>query len=226
MASSPKFLSPLFLLILLSWKVHARESQFFSKFSASTVPTVAVNNGDKSNVEWTTVPSKEEDEQPSFLPESQSYGLYGEESKKVPTSTTTTKLGNELYRGSTYVPYTTGTNQETHATSNNNHINNYYENTNAFEEDQQENLGETSLQQTGYNPTNSNQNTNNNNYYYSDAYGNTEKQGMSDTRFLENGKYYHDVKNENKYYTNPNQNQNSGYNYDTSQVVQNEHYVP
>ncbi|KAG8482188.1 hypothetical protein CXB51_026833 [Gossypium anomalum] len=47
------------------------------------------------------------------------------------------------------------------------------------------------------------ENQNNNNYYNgNNEYNNVEKQGMSDTRFLENGKYYHDVSSENNYYPN------------------------
>lgn len=48
---------------------------------------------------------------------------------------------------------------------------------------------------------------NNNGYYASNintnGYDQIQRQGMSDTRFLENGRYYHDVKNENgNYYSN------------------------
>ncbi|KAK8477953.1 hypothetical protein V6N13_017620 [Hibiscus sabdariffa] len=50
---------------------------------------------------------------------------------------------------------------------------------------------------------------NNNNYYYDDGGNNErERQGMSDTRFVEGGKYYYDVKNGNYY---PN-----GYEYSSS----------
>ncbi|KAF3444072.1 hypothetical protein FNV43_RR13762 [Rhamnella rubrinervis] len=47
---------------------------------------------------------------------------------------------------------------------------------------------------------------NNNGYYTSNnpnGYDQIQRQGMSDTRFLENGRYYHDVKNDNvNYYNN------------------------
>ncbi|KAJ8761375.1 hypothetical protein K2173_001505 [Erythroxylum novogranatense] len=198
MAFSAKFLSLLLLLALLSPNAYARESRFFSKVSASTAPTVTDNNSN-NNVKETTVRTKKEDEQPSFWPETQSYGLYSQESSVIPT-TATTKHDNAPYKTSTYVPYTT-------ETGNTNDNNNYYHesnqyNNNAFEEKQNSNFGETSLQQNRYytsnNPdityynTNPDNSYNNNNYYYrsSNAYGNTEKQGMSDTRFLENGKYF------------------------------------
>ncbi|PSS05680.1 hypothetical protein CEY00_Acc18949 [Actinidia chinensis var. chinensis] len=59
-----------------------------------------------------------------------------------------------------------------------------------------------------YNNKNGYTTTNNNNFYntngYSENYKNgngyvSQKQGMSDTRFMENGKYYYNVKNENYY---------------------------
>ncbi|KAG4124254.1 hypothetical protein ERO13_D10G028200v2 [Gossypium hirsutum] len=47
------------------------------------------------------------------------------------------------------------------------------------------------------------ENQNNNNYYNgNNEYNNVEKQGMSDTRYLENGKYYYRVGSENNYYPN------------------------
>ncbi|MBA0729835.1 hypothetical protein Golax_004586 [Gossypium laxum] len=47
------------------------------------------------------------------------------------------------------------------------------------------------------------ENQNNNNYYNgNNGYNNVEKQGMSDTRYLENGKYYYGVGSENNYYPN------------------------
>ncbi|XP_039004257.1 protein E6-like isoform X2 [Hibiscus syriacus] len=44
--------------------------------------------------------------------------------------------------------------------------------------------------------------SNNKNTYYYNNRNNGEKQGMSDTRYLENGKYYYDVKSESNYYPN------------------------
>ncbi|KAJ8761521.1 hypothetical protein K2173_001656 [Erythroxylum novogranatense] len=232
MAFSAKFLSLLLLLAVLSPNAYARESRFFSKVSASTAPTVTDNNSN-NNVKETTVATKKEDEQPSFVPETQSYGLYSQESLTVIPTTATTKLGNAPYKTSTYVPYTTETGNTNINNNNYYHESNQYNN-NAFEERQNSNFGETSLQQNRYYTSTNPDNTyhtpnpdnsyNNNNYHYrsSNAYGNTEKQGMSDTRFLENGKYFYDLVNENnydkgQYYTNPNQNQNQNqvYNYDT-----------
>ncbi|XVF27591.1 hypothetical protein REPUB_Repub14bG0121700 [Reevesia pubescens] len=87
---------------------------------------------------------------------------------------------------------------------NNNNKNTYY-NKNSYEPSEQQNLGEAMFTEKGWS-TKENQNSNN---YYSGnkGYNNGEKHGMSDTRYLENGKYYYDVKSENNYY--PNQFENS-----------------
>ncbi|PSS16432.1 hypothetical protein CEY00_Acc13867 [Actinidia chinensis var. chinensis] len=71
------------------------------------------------------------------------------------------------------------------------------------EEKEEEEKWSPSNNKNGYTTT-----TTTNNYYntngYSESYKNgndyvSEKQGMSDTRFMENGKYYYNVKNENYY---------------------------
>ncbi|GMI93448.1 hypothetical protein HRI_003014100 [Hibiscus trionum] len=81
--------------------------------------------------------------------------------------------------------------------NNNNNNNNYYNGNNEYNKNA---YGESMFTEKGWS-TKENNNNNNNNYY------NGEKQGMSDTRFLENGKYYYDLKSENNYY--PNQFENS-----------------
>uniref|UniRef100_A0A2P2IQJ6 Protein E6-like n=1 Tax=Rhizophora mucronata TaxID=61149 RepID=A0A2P2IQJ6_RHIMU len=188
MASSPKFICLVFLLLtLFSTQIDGRESMFFNKVSANPTTTTTINNNNVNNA------NKEEDQQPSFLPETQSYGLYGQESSELPAN----KLGNARYTTSSYVPsYKSETNGYNTNYYNNN--NNRYNNNNAYEE-QPEKLGETSLQETGYYGTMSNQN----NYYTgANGYSNTGKQGMSDTRYLENGKYFYDLDNEKNYYQN------------------------
>ncbi|KAJ6999880.1 hypothetical protein D5086_008091 [Populus alba] len=230
MAPSPRLISFLFLLTIFSKQIHARESQFFSKVSATTATpsTTTINN---NNVQDKTLPSKQEESfnkqelDPAFIPDTQNgYGLYGQESSRFPT---TTKLANAPYTTTTYQPYKTQTQtQETYTnyptdsttTTTNNHYNN-----NGYEE-QQQNFGETSLQGSEY--TNmGNQNNNKyyngansyNNKYYNGAnsYTNDEKQGMSDTRYLANGKYYYDLNNENSNYYRNQYQQNSRNNYNT-----------
>ncbi|KAJ6402120.1 hypothetical protein OIU84_014242 [Salix udensis] len=257
MAPSPKLISFLFLAIF-SVQIHARESQFFSKVSATTATpsTTAVNY---NNVQDKTLPSKAEESlnkqevDPAFIPDTQNgYGLYGQESSQFPT---TTKLANAPHTTTTYQPYKTQTQtQETYTnypadTTTTTTTDNYY-NKNAYGE-QQQNFGETSLQESEYtrmgnqnnknkyyngaNSYNNNNNeynngansynnnneysngannyNNNNNEYNNGAnsYKNDEKQGMSDTRYLENGKYYYDLNNENSNYY-PNQYQQSSRN--------------
>uniref|UniRef100_A0A6M2FAT4 Protein E6 n=1 Tax=Populus davidiana TaxID=266767 RepID=A0A6M2FAT4_9ROSI len=228
MAPSPRLISFLFLLTIFSKQIHARESQFLSKVSATTATpsTTTINN---NNVQDKTLPSKEEESfnkqelDPALIPDTQnSYGLYGQESFQFPT---TTKLVNAPYTTTTYQPYKTQTqtqetytNYPTDSTTTNNHYSN-----NAYEE-QPQNFGETRLQESEYaNMGNQNNkyyngaNSYNNKYYNgANSYNNDEKQGMSDTRYLEKGKYYYDLKGESSTNYNPNQyQQDSRNNYNT-----------
>ncbi|KAJ9136127.1 hypothetical protein P3X46_033235 [Hevea brasiliensis] len=254
MASAPKLISFFFLLAFFFMQTYARESQFFSKVPVTNpTPTTTINSK-----EVATIPNKEEnlnkqEEEPTFMRETQKngYGLYGQESTQTQFPTTT-KLGNAPYTTSTYSPYRTQIQNQETSTSYPNTNTNYYDknrySNNAFEEEQQ-NLGETSLHERSYTPK-TNQN---NNYYYNGAngYKNEGKQGMSDTRYLQNGRYFFDPKGGNSYY-NPNQYQTSRNNYDSRgsyynnyentneysnsaesyqnqenfQEVQDEHYVP
>ncbi|KAK8642104.1 hypothetical protein V6N13_011464 [Hibiscus sabdariffa] len=179
MASSPKLISLLFLLALFSMQIHARE--FFSK-----IPTANTN-------EKETTTRQQEEQEPRFVPETRNgYGLYGHETGAGEPSFTTKE---------TYEPYVTPVkyhpdepyNSIPESSSNNK---------NAYESTEQQNLGEATFTEKGWNTK---ENQNNNNYYYNGNNG--KKQGLSDTRYLENGKYYYDVKSENNYY--PNQFDNS-----------------
>ena len=195
MAPSLKHFPFLLLLILFSssLQIHARDSQFFSKV---TNP----NNNNNNVKEESQLPNKEEleskqlkeqEQEPTFVPDTQEgYGLYGHGSGQLPPSTT----GNNI-------PY---------AEYSNNNNNNYYYNKNSYNAKQQ-GLKDTVLYDTGYttmsnrnnyyngdnvyssSSSNNNNNNNNNNGY------NTKQQGMSDTRFLENGRYYYDLNSEKNY---------------------------
>ena len=177
-----KTLSFLLLAIfLLSHHSQARDSQFFSKFTNT--------NNNNNNVKETTTTAvvnpnnvnKEEDE-PAFVPETQKdgYGLYGHESGQFPPSDTRNEeqhyTNTNTNTHTTYEPYTTPVGH-----------------TYKPAETQGANLYAN--------------NNNNNNNYESNNFGENkyvaERQGMSDTRFLENGRYYHDVSNEKMTY-NPN----------------------
>ncbi|KAL4626898.1 hypothetical protein ACB092_05G129300 [Castanea dentata] len=215
MAPSAKFISLLFILTLFFFvQIHARESQFFSK----------VTNVNNDAQETTTVfPNKEEtltkhEQQPVFIPQTQNgYGLYGHESGQFPptttttTPTTTTSLTNVNAAPYTPTPTTTTNNNAPFKT--------------VFEDDESLNKYLNSNQNYNYNPNpNPNNNNNQNNEFYynnnandasnnynnnngANSYSNAEKQGMSDTRFLENGKYYYDLNLESNY--NPNRYENS-----------------
>ncbi|TYI04630.1 hypothetical protein ES332_A10G033000v1 [Gossypium tomentosum] len=265
MASSPKLISYFFLLALFSVEIHGRD--FFSK-----IPSVNTNEKEVTNKEEQTTLGKKEQE-PRFIPETQSYGLYGHESGQLPPSTTSTK--------ETYEPYVTPVKYHPDepynsipASKTNNKDSYFYSKTNAYGNAEQQSEAKfnekgwatketnnynvnyyngnnealftekgwsTKENQNSHNYYNGNnealftekgwstkenqnrnnyyngnneamftekgwstkENQNNNNYYNgNNEYNNVEKQGMSDTRFLENGKYYHDVSSENNYYPN------------------------
>jgi hypothetical protein len=193
MAPISKFLSFLFLTTLsFSLHIHARDSQFFSK----------VTHVDNNNVKDRDVPNpnnegplnKPQQQQPDFMPETEnSYGLYGHESDHLPsTAATTTTTTNSNF-------------EDTNKYYNNDAYNTKYYNKDTFGNNQNE-LSETKYNEEGYNSMMEKQNNNNNNaanersfYNNNNNYNaennmyNGEKQGMSDTRYLEGGKYYYDV---------------------------------
>lgn len=90
--------------------------------------------------------------------------------------------------------------------NNNNQNNEFYYNNNAYHASQNGLRDSRLTQREGY-TTLANQNNYNNNNNGANSYNNAERQGMSDTRFLENGKYYYDLNLENNY--NPNRYENS-----------------
>ena len=177
MAPSPKHLSFIFLTFLISSSlIQARESKFFSKFTrdenTATIPTTTTNN--HATTPTTTTTNDKETELPE---EHAPLGKQDEEPSFIPQ----TGNGHGLYGRdkNQYSPTTT--------------TNNAY--------DMYANLpGKTSTEEYSsgsykYKEFNTDSN-NNNNYNYNNNNNNNwskhEKQGMSDTRFLENGKYYKD----------------------------------
>ncbi|CAK8530583.1 unnamed protein product [Lathyrus sativus] len=157
----------LFTTLLFPLHTIARESEFFSK----------VTHFNKE--ESPTVTNKPEEQQPSFLPQTEnSYGLYGHESDHLPTNTaaTNSEFENNNYNNKYY---------------NNDAYNTKYYNKDPFGNSQNEqSYNYNSMMEKQNNNERPLYNNNNNNYY------NGEKQGMSDTRFLEGGKYFHDINNE------------------------------
>ncbi|XP_021830230.1 protein E6-like [Prunus avium] len=200
MASAAKLFSFLFFLasLLFSQQAQARESQFFSK-----VANVNNNNNyvKETEVPKTETPVKKQEQEPAFIPETQSgYGLYGHESGQLPPTTTTT--GAPYTTTTTGVPYTT-TNGAQFTTTNNNlpytaesekeqqhtnkypetystqyrpNKNNFYYNGNNFES----NPSDTRFTQSSYTTTTTPTNYQNTHYNY-----NAEKQGLSDARLTQ-----------------------------------------
>ncbi|KAJ4729748.1 Protein E6-like protein [Melia azedarach] len=83
-------------------------------------------------------------------------------------------------------------------TNGNKYSKNEYTNGNNYKNVYPSNYNNVYTSYTGYTGNNNNGYTSN---YNTNSYE-TEKKGISDTRFLENGKYYYDVKNENNYFPN------------------------
>ncbi|XP_022762514.1 protein E6-like [Durio zibethinus] len=185
MASLAKHITFFFLLVLSSSvQIRARESMFFSKIfhlggkiSPQEVPTPSP----------APAPANSEGQLDPY------HGLYGQGSgmfppvkKTVSTSNTPTTFENDLLAEELAdEKYETG------------YENNKYNN-NGYTLSNYNSNGDTSS------------NYNNNGYTLSNYNNNgyeTERQGMSDTRFVEGGKYYYDVKNGNYY---PNGYESSG----------------
>ncbi|XP_062003239.1 protein E6-like, partial [Rosa rugosa] len=101
---------------------------------------------------------------------------------------------DELYTTTTRTTTNDDNNNIPYTHYNPNKNSNYYNNN---YETNQNRMNDKRLQHSTTTPT-----TQNSNSYY-----NVERQGMSDTRFLENGKYYYDPNSENNY--NQNQYKNS-----------------
>lgn len=181
MALPSKYFSLVFLLALLSLQTQARESQFFSKVTNPNVVKYPHQFHSK-------------EEEPTFIPQTQTgYGLYGHETTELsPTTTTTTTTPR------TFEPYTTTPQYKTQSEEPVNkypktYNNNYYNNENTFENSPNGGRTETRLAGSGYvaNP---------NGYYNSNGGGyNVERKGMSDTRYMEGGKYYYDINSEKNY---------------------------
>lgn len=207
MAPFSNFISFLFFTtLLLSLQINARQSQFFSKV------THAENNGQEKELSNKEEPLNKPEKEPLFVPETDNnYGLHGHESGQFPPRTTIDTAAAATITTTTYQPYKTESeeemnkytknkysyyNKDAYNTNQNDFNNNNYFNKDAYGGNQNE-LGNTRYTYGVYNSM-SNQN-NNNNYYNNNAanrWNNGEKQGMSDTRFMEGGNYYYDVESE------------------------------
>lgn len=218
MAPSSNYISFLFLTTLLfALQITVRDSQFFSKvthFDKDNVKVTELPNKEAPEV-------NKPEQQPPFIPETEnSYGLYGhhDESNQVPSTTPTsyhpykTEFENSNNKNYNNDAYNTRFSETSY--------NNKYYNKDSYEGNQYE-LSDTKYTEEGYNNkyhnsyqnnynndaanekysynnnNNKNYNAHNNRYntYNSNAVSryNGERQGISDTRFLEGGKYFYDV---------------------------------
>ncbi|KAF5810946.1 putative protein E6 [Helianthus annuus] len=243
--SSMALISYFILLTLtLSSTIHARESQFFNKFSNNNQQQPLNTNQEQplnTNQQQQQQPlNTNQQEQPEFIPQTQdsdSYGLYGHESGQLPPSatTTTTNNNNNLpdYLPENYNPvaYTTPIHSNTQeyipdeykeypqANKYNGESRMYNSEKQGFDFDDARFM---ETREGGGNVYNSEKQVEDQRYnsemqgmgrYGTRGNGNMynpEKQGMSDTRFLENGKYYYDINMEN-----PNSNANMNMNMNT-----------
>lgn len=204
MAYSAKHLTLFLLISLLStFHSHARDSQFFDK-----VPSTTTNV-----VKETQVPNKEDplsyqELEPNFLPQNENgYSLYGHESGQLPPSTTTKipynaesekPLSKYLPKNYNPVAYVTesedihNSNSFTEESYNTRTNNNNYGDDN-FNERPQE-LSVTKF--TGGESYSTTPNNHENYYNNGGRPNNFKPQGMSDTRLLQNGKFFYDVNSE------------------------------
>ncbi|XP_010260323.1 PREDICTED: protein E6 [Nelumbo nucifera] len=186
------------------------------------------NNGKETELPKKEETPSKEDEEPSFTPESENgYGLYGHGSGQLPPTTDNDAYyttGNLRAEKTTTSEYNNGGNYE-YKQFNKRYPNNFYStnngyetkqqvglegtrftsteylnnNNNGYETKQQQTMGGARLADTSYLNNNNNYHySNNNNKYRNNGYA-TEQQGMSDTRFLEGGKYFYDMKKESSY---------------------------
>jgi hypothetical protein len=188
MAPLSNYISFLLLTtLLLPLQTIARESQFFSKVTHFNKETKIPNKEESSTV------TNKPDEQPPFIPQTEnSYGLYGHESDHLPsTAGATTTTTNPNFEDT-----------NNYQNDNNKYYHNDAYNTKYYNKDTFGNY-QNELSDTKYNEEQNNNNNvanersfytnNNNNYNAENNKYNGEKQGMSDTRYLEGGKYYYDV---------------------------------
>ncbi|KAF9611607.1 hypothetical protein IFM89_033611 [Coptis chinensis] len=220
MASPAKILCFLFLFFFISSpQIHARENQFFSKVSRDNTNT-NINSGN-NNVEVTelspkkSISSHKQDEQPSFTQENHNgYGLYGRDMDQEAgfAYSSTPQKSTEEYNGGENSEYMFN-NAIPYNSNNNNQEAGFTYSSTPQKSTKEYNGGENSeyMFNNGI-PYNSNNNDNHyngfetrqkrmkgNNGYYNynnkNQYPN-QQQGMSDTRFLENGRYYYDLNDE------------------------------
>lgn len=218
-----------------------RERESFSKFTNANdngdkeKARVVPNTKEEALPAQEALKKQEDQEQePAFLPQTQNgYGLYGHEEMFEDTPATAA-TGNRPSRTAmpddSFYSYPNGNSESS---------NNYYNDRsydrrsdNYFDKDayvtgrreqarntylpEEQNFGSNArLQDSSYTTTTTtgSRAMNDRNSYYTggNRFGAGKQEGMSDTRFMANGKYYYDVDNEEKYYQNRYERSRPGY---------------
>ncbi|XP_022142077.1 protein E6-like [Momordica charantia] len=230
MASSVKLCSVLVLLSLLLLQIHARESSFFSKVpnngvkEETEIPIEPLTKPGKKE-------QQQQQQEPNFIPQAQNsgYGLYGHESGQLPPSdakfsdpaagrpfTTTSTNYNYQNDDVSYKAESEEYYEEEDSNNNNDYSNDNFQNGNSkpyensfyynkdLYDNGRRNFGSTRLSRGDYTTTPLYEQEKNS--YYNGGGGGggvAERQGMSDTRFMENGKYFYDLDREPHHYRKP-----------------------
>ncbi|KAF3606621.1 hypothetical protein DY000_02047258 [Brassica cretica] len=200
-------------LVLLSTQINARESYFFGKFHRESPKDQNPNNV----LPLETSDKKEQEQDPTFVPESENgYGLYGHENtynnnNKEEFNNNNNKY-DEKFNGETFSTPSLSETEESY----NNYEENYPKKTESYDNNRYNNeefnnkYDENFKEEFNNNKYDENNNENKRGIYNSNAYGteleretpykgyshNLERQGMSDTRFMEKGNYYYDLYND------------------------------
>ncbi|XP_030512793.1 protein E6-like [Rhodamnia argentea] len=174
---------------------------------------------------------EDQEQEPAFLPQTQNgYGLYGheemfEDTPATTTATTRDRPSRTAMPDDSFYSYPNGDSESSNNYYNDRRSDNYFDK-DAYVTGQREQArdtylpeeqnfdGNARLQDSSYTTaTGSRATTNDRNNYYTggNRYGAGKQEGMSDTRFMENGKYFYDVDNEEKYYQNRYKNSRPGY---------------
>ncbi|KAF8107871.1 hypothetical protein N665_0116s0076 [Sinapis alba] len=196
-------------LVLFSTQINARDSYFFGKFHRESPKDQNPNNvlpletSEKTTVEE-SFPNKKEQEvlDPTFLPESENgYGLYGHETTYNDNKD---EFNNNKYdekvNGETFSTPSLSETEESY----NNYDEKYPKKTESYDNNEEFNNNNNKYDENVKEESYSENNEDKRSFYNSNAYGTEleretpykgyshkmERQGMSDTRFMEKGNYY------------------------------------
>ncbi|CAH8299090.1 unnamed protein product [Eruca vesicaria subsp. sativa] len=218
-------------LVLLSTQINARDSYFFGKFHRETTKDQNPNNvlpletSEKTTVEESFPNKKEQEQDPTFLPQSENgYGLYGHETtyNNNKEEFNNNNKYDEKFNGETFSTPTLSETEESY----NNYDEKYPKKTESYDNNEEfnNNKYDENVKEKSFSKNNEDKRS----FYNSNAYEteleletpykgyshNLERQGMSDTRFMEKGNYYYDLyndRNHGHFYRKPHQKSPAGY---------------